>query len=79
MKFTSFLGMCHLAAGTAVPRGWPQNSSGALYFLENDPAGANIVSAKVASDGSISDPTRTPTGGKGSIGVNTVGPAAMGK
>lgn len=79
MKFASFLGLCHLAAGTALPRGWPQNSSAALYFLENDPAGANIVSVKVASDGSISDPTRTSTGGKGSIGMNAMGQAAVGE
>ncbi|KAK7755874.1 hypothetical protein SLS62_002161 [Diatrype stigma] len=77
MKFASFLGLCHLAAGTAIPRGWPQNSSAALYFLENDPAGANIVSVQVAGDGTISNPTRIPTGGKGSIGMNAMGPAAV--
>lgn len=78
MKVLQILGFTSLAAGAAVPAAAPLR---ALYFFENDPAGANIVSLKVSSkDGSLSDPVRTSTGGKGLIGVNNMGAqVAMGK
>lgn len=70
-----FLSFTTLAAGVALP------APRALYFLENNPAGANIVSLKVSSkDGSLSDPARVPTGGNGLVGVGNTGAAvAMGK
>lgn len=67
------LGFTALAAGAAVPA-----AARALYFLENNPSGANIVSLKVSSqDGSLSDPTRISTGGSGLIGVGNTGAAVM--
>lgn len=42
----------------AVPR--------AAYFLDNDPSGASIVSLDILSNGTLSSPVRTLTGGKGS-------------
>ncbi|KAK0301663.1 hypothetical protein LTR82_018182 [Friedmanniomyces endolithicus] len=49
------------------------DTGSAAYFLENDPAGNNIVSLEIASDGSLSNPTRIPTGGYGSSQVNASG------
>ncbi|OPB41892.1 3-carboxymuconate cyclase [Trichoderma guizhouense] len=42
----------------AVPR--------AAYFLDNDPSGASIVALDILSNGTLSSPVRTLTGGKGS-------------
>ncbi|XXH02956.1 hypothetical protein Hte_009346 [Hypoxylon texense] len=67
------LGLTTLAAGAAVPA-----AERALYFLENNPSGANIVSLKISSrDGSLSDPTRISTGGSGLVGVGNTGAAVM--
>jgi hypothetical protein len=58
-----------------------RESSRAAYFLDNNPAGASIISLKIAEDGTLSDPVRTSTGGKGLFGL-TAGangaPAAAG-
>ena len=60
----------------ALPSWWPHpgpsvpNVGSAAYFLENDPSGNNIVSLQIKSDGQLANPTRTPTGGKGSLMVN---------
>jgi hypothetical protein len=43
----------------------------AAYFLENNPAGNNLVSLHIAEDGSLSNPQRTSTGGYGSISLNS--------
>ena len=47
------------------------------YFLDNDPAGNSIVSLKISSDGTLSDPVRTSTNGCGSFQVNATGAAVM--
>ncbi|UKZ76848.1 hypothetical protein TrVFT333_004563 [Trichoderma virens FT-333] len=38
----------------------------AAYFLDNNPSGASIVSLKISSNGTLSNPVRTLTGGDGS-------------
>ncbi len=54
----------------------------AAYFLDNNPAGASIISLQIAEDGTLSYPVRTSTGGKGlmalSAGANGAVPAAGG-
>jgi hypothetical protein len=58
-----------------------RDDSRAVYFLDNNPAGASIISLKIAEDGTLSDPVRTSTGGKGLLaltaGMNGA-PAAAG-
>lgn len=61
MKPAAYTSLIPLVAGSAISR----SSSGALYLLENDPIGANIVSVRVDSAGFLSDPVRTSTGAKG--------------
>ncbi|KAI1500200.1 hypothetical protein F5X99DRAFT_254780 [Biscogniauxia marginata] len=79
MKLSHTLRFASLAASVAVPKPYSNSTSPrALYFLENDPAGANIVTVKVSNrDGTLSDPIRTSTGGKGLIGLNSQGQAAV--
>ncbi|KAI1491181.1 hypothetical protein F5X96DRAFT_491061 [Biscogniauxia mediterranea] len=80
MKMSYPLGLASWAAGAVVPTDFSNSTSHkALYFLENNPAGANIVAVKVSSqDETLSDPVRIPTGGKGLIGLNSQGQAAVG-
>lgn len=42
-----------------------RSAAGAAYFLDNNPAGASIISLEIADDGTVSKPVRTSTGGKG--------------
>ena len=65
------------AAATVIPRtGTPK----ALYFLDNNPAGASVVSLQLSdSDGTLSNPVRTSTGGVGLFGLTATGPGAGGK
>lgn len=43
----------------------------AAYFLDNNPAGATIVSLKISpNDGTLSDPIRTSTGGVGLLALS---------
>ena len=42
----------------------------AIYFMTNDVAGNSIIAMKVAADGTLSDGSTTPTGGKGMSGVD---------
>jgi hypothetical protein len=57
------------------------DDSRAVYFLDNNPAGASIISLKIAEDGTLSHPVRTSTGGQGLLaltaGMNGA-PAAAG-
>ena len=46
-----------------------RDGSRAAYFLDNNPAGASIVSLKIADDGTLSGPVRTSTGGTGLFGL----------
>ncbi|KAE9374242.1 hypothetical protein N431DRAFT_404788 [Stipitochalara longipes BDJ] len=59
-----------------------RDSSRAAYFLDNNPAGASIISLKIAEDGTLSNPVRTSTGGTGLLGLtagtNGSAPAAGG-
>lgn len=42
----------------------------AAYFLDNDPAGSSIVALKISvDDGTLSQPVRISTGGKGLLGL----------
>lgn len=66
-----------LVAGGVLPR--TANPKGALYFLDNDPSGASVISLQIAQDGSLSNPVRTLTGGKGLYGSSATGPLAAGK
>ncbi|KAK5110383.1 hypothetical protein LTR62_006091 [Meristemomyces frigidus] len=57
-------------------QGWGWGSgyaNKAIYFLENNPSGSSIVSMKISTNGSISNPKRTATGGVGSITLNSTG------
>lgn len=75
--------MYHLSllasVASALPGRWPRPGppgfpiASAAYFLENNPHGSNIVSLQIGTDGHLSDPTRTPTGGVGSLMVNATG------
>ncbi|KAI1333851.1 hypothetical protein F5Y15DRAFT_410049 [Xylariaceae sp. FL0016] len=76
MKVSHTLAFVSLATAAVLPR-TNSKSPKALYFLENDPAGANIVSLGVSANGALGNPVRTSTGGKGLIGVNAMGPAPM--
>ncbi|KAI1078956.1 hypothetical protein F5B20DRAFT_545667 [Whalleya microplaca] len=77
MKVFYAFGFIYLAAGAAVPQ-HNHTSSRALYFLENNPAGSNIVSVKISSkDGTLSDPVRTSTKGAGLVGLNNLGEATV--
>lgn len=40
----------------------------AAYFLDNNPGGASVVSLNIFSNGTLSNPVRTSTGGNGSYG-----------
>lgn len=57
----------------------PTRHSRALYFLDSDPQGASVVSFEVAKDGSLGEPQRTSTGGKGLIGITNNGTATVGE
>ncbi|KAH8890887.1 hypothetical protein GQ53DRAFT_162043 [Thozetella sp. PMI_491] len=62
-----------LASAAVVPR----SGAKAVYYLDNDPAGASIVSLQVdPQDGTLSNPVRTSTGGLGLLGNTAAGPAA---
>jgi hypothetical protein len=63
------LAYAHVAAAAVIARSGPQ----ALYYLDNEAAGATIVSLKIGQDGTLSDPVRTPTGGKGMFGLTATG------
>jgi hypothetical protein len=53
-----------LASSAAIgSRSYP--SKRALYFLDNNPSGASIVSLNIAANGIVSNPVRTHTGGVG--------------
>ena len=48
----------------------------AAYTLYNDPAGAFVISMKISlSDGSLTSPVKTPTGGLGMLGNTATGQA----
>jgi hypothetical protein len=49
----------------SIPPSYGDHVSKALYFLENDPAGAKLVAAGVKSDGSLGDVTETSALGSG--------------
>ena len=69
MKFFSLLALAPLASAWPVSHSGPQ----AIYFLDNNPKGSSVVSLRVAPDGTISNPLRTSTGGKGMIGKTNTG------
>lgn len=55
---------------SAVAIGARDDRSRAAYFLDNNPAGSSIISLKISpDDGTLSNPIRTPTGGKGLFGL----------
>lgn len=73
MKFSSLFLAPVVAAGV-VPRNVGPK---AVYFLDNDPAGASVVALKADKKGMLSDPVRISTGGKGMYMGST--PPAHGK
>ncbi|KAI4198637.1 MAG: hypothetical protein LQ350_005167 [Teloschistes chrysophthalmus] len=48
-----------------VPHRQPHAFARALYIMTNDPAGNSIIALKVNHDGTLTDGSITPTGGKG--------------
>ena len=75
MKFLNLLTLVPLVAATPYPQ---PGAAKAVYYLDSDPAGASIVALKVNNDGTLADPVRTSTGGKGLIGNNAMGPVMRG-
>ncbi|KAI4092004.1 MAG: hypothetical protein L6R37_007642 [Teloschistes peruensis] len=79
MKHVSFFLGFMLAAlavtATPFPEKWPHSphrqshasdaTARALYLMTNDPAGNSIIALKVNQDGTLTDGSLTPTGGKG--------------
>ena len=67
------------ALSAAAPAYGNPSPKAAAYFLDNNPAGSSIVALAIGSDGKLSDPARTSTGGKGLFGLTagTNGAAAM--
>ncbi|KAH8679116.1 hypothetical protein BGZ60DRAFT_482828 [Tricladium varicosporioides] len=58
------------AATSAVILSTKASSNPVLYFLDNNPAGADIVSLKISNEnGTLSNPVRTSTRGKGMYGL----------
>ncbi|PTB37282.1 hypothetical protein M441DRAFT_149413 [Trichoderma asperellum CBS 433.97] len=59
-----------LSSASSLPgvgSNWNANAARrAVYFLDNDPSGASIVSLNVSSNGTLSNPMRTFTKGNGS-------------
>src|SRR3569833_2791733 len=77
MKISPLVVLAPAAAAGVLPR---SGSAKALYFLDNNPAGASIVSLKISSkDGTLSDPGRTSTGGGGRYGMTAMGVGAGGE
>ena len=75
MQFLTYLLVPQLVSALAVSQ--RSNPNRAAYFLDNNPNGSSIVSLKINSqDGTLSDPVRTSTGGKGLQGLNA--PATAG-
>ncbi|PQE33495.1 3-carboxymuconate cyclase protein [Rutstroemia sp. NJR-2017a WRK4] len=62
-----------LPLANAAPMACKQSVS-AAYVLDNNPNGSAIIAMAIAADGSLSNPTRTATGGKGMLGLDA--PAA---
>lgn len=73
----SILGL--LIAANASPVSHDRRDGGqnrAAYILDNDPAGASVISMKIGvDDGLLSSPVRTRTGGNGLYGKNAKGDA----
>lgn len=71
----SLSNLLFLSLASAAPWQGPGDSGvRAIYTLSNDPAGNNILSLALSqSNGTVSLPVLTSTGGKGLLGLN-VGP-----
>ncbi len=68
MHILTYLLIPHLVSAVAI--GARDDRNRAAYFLDNNPAGSSIISLKISpEDGSLSNPIRTPTGGKGLFGL----------
>ncbi|KAH8671323.1 hypothetical protein BX600DRAFT_548322 [Xylariales sp. PMI_506] len=77
MQLLYLLSAAPITFGAAV-RGVSGSHPGkVLYFLENNPDGANIVSLEIAANGTLSTLERTSTGGKGLVGNTAKGPPAV--
>ncbi|KAF4953560.1 hypothetical protein FGADI_5896 [Fusarium gaditjirri] len=74
MKFINAL---LLTASLTQAHPKPHKSDRALYFLDSDPKGASIVSLSIAKDGSLGQPQRTSTGGRGLVSSNVNGTVTM--
>jgi len=66
---------CQPGQGGSGGSGGAKAHPKAIYFISNT-ANNSVVALKVAADGTLSDGTMTPTGGKGMSGVNTDGKPA---
>lgn len=63
-------------SGNGKNNGAAATNTKAIYFITNA-AENSVVALKVASDGTVSDGTITPTGGNGSTGVDAKGAPAV--
>lgn len=68
MHFLTYFLVPQLVSALAISQRDDRNR--AAYFLDSNPSGASIVSLKInLQDGTLSDPIRIPTGGKGLQGL----------
>ena len=60
----------HTLGRAPLSRAYQVHKQRVAYFQDNDPAGAAIIALRISeSDGTLSSPVRTLTGGKGLAGL----------
>ena len=74
MRSSQLLSLIAINVGVTYSLAYPRDSqygqNRAAYFQDNDPAGNSIVALQISSsDGTLSNPVRTSTGGKGLAGL----------
>ncbi len=68
MHFLTYFLVPQLVSAFAISQRDDRNR--AAYFLDSNPSGSSIVPLKISTqDGTLSDPIRIPTGGKGLQGL----------
>lgn len=74
MRSGSLLGLVAINIGVALSHPFYHNStSKTAYFQADDPAGNSIIALHISdTDGTLSNPVRTASGGKGLAGVEAL-------
>lgn len=71
MLLLFILTTCFAVASTLPAQRRYDDRQRVIYTLSNNPDGNNILSLSVSSDGTLSSPVLTPTGGKGLLGLSS--------